>query len=321
MQLFRRTGHLCMSMAAKRDRRLTIGGSDAKIIMGDNPDALLHLWQEKRAEIEIEDESGEENVLQRLGYVTEPLNYDLFEYHTGLYVTDEQEKAFRDDFPFMHATLDGKVRRELLGSVIGIMDAKFNLPFNNWSIEKALETHWAQLQHNAFVVDVDRVWLSVIKATGGYALIEAEADPFYQVQLVRAEREFVRCVETGDVPQQAAVAARKLGPKPEPIKVYDMTVSSSANEWAVLAQHIQETLPAAELHAASKDRLKKLVPDDAALASGHSVSIKRSKAGAALFDITGAKAAREQAKVALDGEPTPKPRRSRAKAQPQMAAA
>ena len=33
-------------------RRYFIGGSDARIIMGDDEAALLRLWREKRAEIE-----------------------------------------------------------------------------------------------------------------------------------------------------------------------------------------------------------------------------------------------------------------------------
>ena len=40
------------------DRRQFIGGSDARIIMGDDEAALLRLWREKRGEVEPEDLSG-----------------------------------------------------------------------------------------------------------------------------------------------------------------------------------------------------------------------------------------------------------------------
>ena len=36
------------------DRRSFIGGSDARIIMGDDEAALLRLWREKRGEAEPE---------------------------------------------------------------------------------------------------------------------------------------------------------------------------------------------------------------------------------------------------------------------------
>ena len=48
-----------------RDRRYFIGGSDARIIMGDDEAALTRLWREKRGEIEPEDLSG--NLIVQLG--------------------------------------------------------------------------------------------------------------------------------------------------------------------------------------------------------------------------------------------------------------
>ena len=40
------------------DRRQFIGGSDARIIMGKDVKALLHLWKEKRGEVAASDLSG-----------------------------------------------------------------------------------------------------------------------------------------------------------------------------------------------------------------------------------------------------------------------
>ena len=40
-------------------RRSFIGGSDARIIMGDDEATLLRLWKEKRGEVEPEDLSGD----------------------------------------------------------------------------------------------------------------------------------------------------------------------------------------------------------------------------------------------------------------------
>ena len=42
----------------RKDRRAFLGGSDARIIMGDDEKALARLWKEKRGEIEPEDLSG-----------------------------------------------------------------------------------------------------------------------------------------------------------------------------------------------------------------------------------------------------------------------
>jgi hypothetical protein len=61
-------------------RRSFIGGSDARIIMGDDEAALLRLWREKRGEAEPEDLSG--NLIVQLGLVTGPLNRLWYERNT-----------------------------------------------------------------------------------------------------------------------------------------------------------------------------------------------------------------------------------------------
>ena len=43
------------SAVISADRRSFIGGSDARIIMGDDEAALMRLWREKRGEVEPED--------------------------------------------------------------------------------------------------------------------------------------------------------------------------------------------------------------------------------------------------------------------------
>jgi predicted phage-related endonuclease len=70
------------------ERRSFIGGSDARIIMGEDETALLRLWKEKRGEPEPQDLSGD--LLVQLGTVTERLNRHWYEKNTGQVVTDVQ---------------------------------------------------------------------------------------------------------------------------------------------------------------------------------------------------------------------------------------
>ena len=51
--------------AGSSDRRDFIGGSDARIIMGQDEKALTRLWQEKRGEVGPEDLST--NLIVQLG--------------------------------------------------------------------------------------------------------------------------------------------------------------------------------------------------------------------------------------------------------------
>jgi hypothetical protein len=53
-------------------RQYFVGGSDARIIMGNDAAALLRVWREKRGEAEPENLSG--NLIVRLGNATEDLN-------------------------------------------------------------------------------------------------------------------------------------------------------------------------------------------------------------------------------------------------------
>src|SRR4051812_37617423 len=174
-------------------RRSFIGGSDARIIMGNDEPALLRLWREKRGEIEPEDLSG--NLIVQLGTVTEPLNRRWYETHTGQAVTGVQRRIFHPIKRWMAATLDGIV--EGSGAVF---EAKFMLPWT-FSEEAAAEKHMAQLQHNMWVIAERPAVLSITPGGGKGVEIPIPADPLYQHLLPTAEQKFWRCVETGEPPR------------------------------------------------------------------------------------------------------------------------
>jgi predicted phage-related endonuclease len=139
------------------DRRRFIGGSDARVIMGDDEAALLRLWREKRSEAEPEDLSG--NLIVQLGIVTEALNRLWYERNTGQTVESVQRRLRHPVLRWMGATLDGVVA----GSG-AVFEAKFMLPWS-FSEEAAAEKHMAQLQHNMWVTNARAAALSII--TGG----------------------------------------------------------------------------------------------------------------------------------------------------------
>src|SRR6478752_8430889 len=92
---------------SRADRRYFIGGSDARIIMGDDEDNLCRLWREKRGEIEPENLS--ENLIVQLGTVTEELNRRWYERNTGHVIKDIQRRVKHPVLKWMAATLDGLV--------------------------------------------------------------------------------------------------------------------------------------------------------------------------------------------------------------------
>ena len=255
-----------------RDRRRFIGGSDARIIMGNDERALLRLWQEKRGEIEPEDLSG--NLVVQLGLATEELNRRWYEANTGQLVTDIQKRVRHPTLRWIGATLDGRI--EGSGAVF---EAKFMLPWS-FSEEGAAAKYMPQLQHNMWVVAARSAVLSVITGGGKWVEILAHADPLYQHLIVTAERKFWCCVESGEQPTLFGVEPPK--PRLEAVRIIDMTAS---NAWAEFAAIFTRTRTAHLEHEQAKAELKSLMPEDAKEAIGHGIRAKRSKSGAISFDL------------------------------------
>ena len=259
-------------IADSPNRRTFIGGSDARIIMGDNEGALVRLWREKRGEVEPADLSG--NLIVQLGLATEELNRRWYEVNTGQVVTDVQCKIRHPVVRWMGATLDGRIKGN--GAVF---EAKFMLPWS-FSEEAAANKYMPQLQHNMWVVAARSAVLSIISGGGKWLEIEVHADPLYQHLIIAAERKFWRCVESGETPALFGIDPPR--PRIEAVRIVDMTPS---NAWADFASTFARTRPAYLEHKHAIAELKSLVPEDAQQATGHGVRAKRSTSGAISFDL------------------------------------
>jgi predicted phage-related endonuclease len=254
------------------DRRGFIGGSDARVIMGNDEAMLVGLWREKRGEVEPEDLS--DNLIVQLGSVTEDLNRRWYERNTGHAIKDVQRRIKHPVIKWMAATLDG-----LVDPGGAVFEAKFMLPWT-FSEEAAAEKHMAQLQHNMWVSNSRSAVLSIITGGGKWVEITVYADPLYQHLLITAEKKFWRCVQNGETPRLFGVEPPR--PRLEAIRIVDM---SASNSWAEFAATYRRTRPAHQEHEAAKADLKKLVPEDAKEAVGHGLRAKRSKSGAVSFEV------------------------------------
>ena len=254
------------------DRRSFIGGSDARIIMGEDEAALVRLWREKRGEVEPEDLS--DNLIVQLGTVTEDLNRRWFERNTGQTIKHVQRRIQHPIHKWMAATLDG-----LVDPGGAVFEAKFMLPWT-FSEEAAAEKHMAQLQHNMWVTAARMAVLSIITGGGKWVELTIQADPLYEHLLLTAEKKFWRCVVSGEEPHLFGIEPPR--PRLEAVRTVDM---SSSNSWAEFAATFHRTRPAHQEHEAAKADLKKLVPEDAKEATGHGLRAKRSKSGAISFEL------------------------------------
>ena len=262
-----------MSNLRKRfDRRSFVGGSDARIIMGNDETALQRLWREKRGETEPEDLS--DNLIVQLGLVTEHLNRCWYERNTGQVIKDVQRWVCHPVIRWMAATLDG-----VLEGNGAVFEAKFMLPWS-FSEEAAAEKHMAQLQHNMWVTNATAAVLSIITGGGKWVEIKISADSLYQHLLLTAEKKFWRCVESGEPPRLFGVEPPRA--RIEAVRIVDM---SSSNAWAEFSGVFRRTREAYLEHENAKTELKGLMPEDAKEAIGHGIRAKRSKSGAVSFDV------------------------------------
>jgi predicted phage-related endonuclease len=267
-----RAVHLPMVSGGLSERRAFIGGSDARIIMGNDGEALLRLWREKRGEAEPQDFSG--NLLVQLGLTTEGLNRRWYERTTGQVIKDVQSWVRHPVIRWMAATLDGIV--EGSGAVF---EAKFMLPWS-FSEEMAAERHIAQLQHNMWVANATTAVLSIITGGGKWVEIKISADSLYQHLLLTAEKKFWRCVENGEPPRLFGIEPPR--PRIEAVRIVDM---SASNAWAEFSGVFRRTREAHLEHENAKTELTALMPEDAKEAIGHGIRAKRSKSGAVSFDV------------------------------------
>jgi predicted phage-related endonuclease len=263
---------LMMHVSLNSKRSSYIGGSDARIVLGTDENALIRLWKEKRGEIEPEDFS--DNLLVQFGCATEGLNRRWFERRMGRNLEAVQRFMRHPRLEWMGATLDGFVAEET-----AVFEAKFMLPWA-FTEESAADKHMAQLQHNMVVSGARKAYLSVLTGGGKWVSIEVEADPVYQTVLVQVERVFWRCVRTGEVPRVFGAEAPRA--KLPVVRIVDMGAS---NAWAEYAAIFASTRSAHAEHESAKAELKALVPAEAREAFGHGLRAKRSRAGAISFEL------------------------------------
>ena len=180
-----------------------IGGSDARIIMGDDEAALLRLWREKRGEVEPEDLSG--NLIVQLGIVTEELNRRWYQANTGQVITDIQQ------CPPSGPSLDGgdprrpcrrrRCVREQIHAALVILGGS-----GGRKVHAAAAAQYVGRGARTAV-------LSVITGGGKWVEIKTHADPLDQRLIVTAERKFWRCVESGEPLPCSASSRRSRGSK------------------------------------------------------------------------------------------------------------
>ncbi|WP_165362169.1 YqaJ viral recombinase family protein [Qipengyuania thermophila] len=268
---------LGLSPKAVAERHAWIGGSDANTIMSGDEARILSLWRQKRGEEGPDDLSA--SLAVQMGSYTEPLNRAWYELQTGNLVHGHGKVAVHATIPYMRATLDGVVFDPLTDAAVAVFEAKHT---GTYGPDADLFARYVpQLTHNCLCAGHDQAVLSVFRGNADWVMFEYALDADYAAALLEAEERFWACVRSGEPPVPLPPPPP---PKPKGVREYDMTGS---NAWAAQAGEYLDTLLAAERHAAAKAEIKRLVPDDASLCTGHGLTVKRDKRGALRFAVEG----------------------------------
>jgi hypothetical protein len=288
----------------ERRQRHICAGDAARLMAGE----WRSVYREKIGLTLPEDLSGVLPV--QLGTFDEPFNLYWYQKQTGRkinYYTDSpllgsiwigltgDLDSLRPEwmasrlFPWMGAHLDGMTTTARGESCV--IDAKHV----GRADDPMIVRYTAAGTHQATVAGCNWWALSVLIGNSKWELIEQEVDPLYQAELIEAESEFWGYVERREEPEDRVETA-VLPPAPQPrlriIQLEDEFQDSWPN-WAgdllPLIRTFAETNGAAVIHNITRDKIKKLLPDDVGEITRGLFKAKRDKAGVIRMSIAKAR--------------------------------
>lgn len=273
------------------ERVSTIGGSDINILASGDDEAIRNLYIQKRDGIN-NDLSGVWPVL--MGIITEELNTEWTAWKNDIDIVDRQRVIRGKKHPFMRCTLDGVVRKYKKKSA-AVYDAKFTLgrPLRDetWAdvIPRLIHKYTPQLHWNAYLVEeadgvpVDYGILSIVRAGNEPSYHEIPIDKGYQEELIKQASFFMNSLKIGLEP---AIKIEAEAPTPVEERVpYDMDFHKNSAKWKSWADLWRQTQGAAETFKKAEAEIKKLVPKDAAEATGGGIKVKVAKNNSKKIEI------------------------------------
>jgi len=252
-----------------KDRRKTLGGSDANRIMrGD----WHSLWLEKTGRKEPEDLSWVLPV--QIGIATEELHARFFDHESSKKTISNDGGELKSTHQFMSASYDGVEQTELV-------PIEFKHTNANNTLDGVISTYMPQLQHYTMVSGCKYIYLSVIFGNNRHEWCKVDADKDYMNKLYGIENSFWQHVQKDKEPEELDTSELpKLAGK---IKINDMRSidfdETGNNEFLSNASKWIETKIVADENKALGVILKGSVPDDCRKATGGGVIITRNKAG------------------------------------------
>lgn len=244
-----------------RDGKLT--ASRVACLMTGDADKIMALWREMIGDPSFEPEDLSAVWPVQLGSATENINLDWFERKFG--PVSRRGEVVTGAVDWMAATLDGF-------SDLHSCPVECKHVGGREAIETIIDRYQPQMQWQMLVTRTKQCALSVIEGAGEPVVEFLPFDAAYTNELSRRAHAFMDCVRSLTPP----VALVPAEPPVIPTHAYDM---AGNNQWASEAVTWLTTKQAKKDNEAAEKVLKGLVPADAVRCHGHSIEIKRDKAG------------------------------------------
>jgi putative phage-type endonuclease len=189
-----------LTEAQLSERRSGIGGSDSPIVMGLSPYRdPLHLYYEKRGEIEPEDISSKGPV--EWGNLLEEPVAQKYAAETGFRVIRDNKTRRSREYPFMLCHLDRVVQKA--GDRRGL-EVKTSSVFDGWgeSGTNQVPDHvYCQAQHNISVAELDQMDVPVLLGGNDFRIFHIPRNDKFIEELIWTEEEFWDRVQAGLPPE------------------------------------------------------------------------------------------------------------------------
>lgn len=248
-------------------RRSALGGSDAPKIM-EGGDAWARLWEDKTGRVKPKAVMSEWD--SALRHSSEVLQMDWYAHKTGHEVGRLGEIISCKEHPIIRATLDGY---DITDNIV--LQAKHVSEWTPDPVNWCIEHYSAQVTHEMLACGTDKGMLLIIVGMKEPVWVNFTLDPFFAEAYITRCREFWTYVET-DMPPTGA-EPMPLPTPPEKMRAVDF---DGNNMWSDLATSWLDSSGAAKKFDKAAKGIKEMIEPDIKLATGHGISVTRSKAGA-----------------------------------------
>lgn len=207
-------------------RQKSIGGSDAATVVGLNSYSSPYaLWLEKTGHLKEQ----KDNEAMRQGRDLESYVKERFTEATGKIVEEEPCIIRNSNYPWAHATIDGKIKGENAGLECKTVNA------NNWNKYKEdgfPYYYYVQCLHYMAVCGYDKYYLAVLVFGQDFKWFEFERDKETEEaieNLMHSEENFWKLVEDKTPPEMdgsqatdEALAYEFVDPREDRVNLFDM---------------------------------------------------------------------------------------------------